>query len=650
VIPSLALLLQVPRSASGLASGDTLLGRSHDTLAAAVGAVRDTLSQAPLPGGVATVLRFLFQVPQWIQIGGVILGAAVAVALLFFVWRRRSAMLAWLRTRSRQVQAALGTGVLLLVAGAALAGAKSWDYMQHANAFCTGCHIMERPFRRFAAGAGKHEELKCHDCHQQSIFASTRQLVLWVAERPEKIGVHAPVPNVRCEGCHQIQGGREIWQHVRRLAGHRVHFESDSTPLKKLTCVKCHGAEVHKFLPSTRTCEQSGCHEKQAVKLSGMAKLPEISCVTCHAFTADLPGLATRDSAVRALVPSHKQCLSCHQMEGRPAGFKLNKDPHNGSCGSCHDVHAHTKAADAQVACKTCHADLSKSAFHNGANHRRVQSQCLTCHQPHAASVDASDCVACHNDVRKRGLFKAPMPFDTAAVLRKRVVPLGMGLSPFVRLVEKPPDEGTALDSFPHTRHRSLPCLTCHLVNRPGPGGGLVFKAPRGCDLCHHQDVLAGKVKASDCARCHRTERLAAPYPSEVRVQVGARAPITRNVGFRHERHAKLACADCHRPPEATPPDSVRSCTACHDQHHEEQRDCLQCHTRDTKVAHSRATHVGCAACHAAARIAKLVPARSFCVSCHAKEREHRPGRECSSCHFFATPAEFRPRLLKPTP
>jgi hypothetical protein len=666
VIPPLWLLLQLPRSALIGASGDTLSG-THDTLAAAVGSVRDTLSSAPLPGGVATVLRFLFQVPQWIQIGGAIVGAGVAVALLVLLWRRRYGILTWLRTRSRQVQAALGIGVVLLVGVAALAGMKSWDYMQHENAFCTGCHIMERPFRRFAGGAGRHEDLKCHDCHQQSIFASTRQLVLWVAERPEKIGAHAPVPNQRCESCHQIQGGREVWQHVRRLAGHRVHFESDSTPLKELACVKCHGAEVHKFLPSVRTCEQSGCHEKQAVTLAGMARLPEINCVTCHAFTADLPGLATRDSAVRALVPGHQQCLSCHQMKGRPAGFKLNRDPHNGSCGSCHDVHAHVKAADAQGSCRNCHEDLSRSAFHNGANHRRIQTQCVTCHQPHAASVDASDCVACHNDVRKRGLFKAPLPFDTAAVLRKRVLPsptpsfapeldgLGhRGKGDALMEEDLPPvraSPGTpaaiAADSFPHARHRSLPCLTCHLVNRPGPGGGLVFQAPRGCDLCHHQALVAGQVRASDCARCHRTEALAAPHASDVQVQVGVRAPVTRRVAFRHEAHANVACADCHRPPEAVPPDSVRTCTACHDQHHTEQRDCVQCHTRDTNPSHSRATHVGCAECHTPARIAKLVPARAFCLSCHAKEREHLPGRECSTCHFLATPAELRPQLLK---
>ena len=643
--PALSVLLQVPR-AGVPGPGDTL--SSHDTLAAAVGAVRDTLSSAPLPGGVATILRFLFQVPQWIQIGGAVVVLALGTLLLVWVWKRRTRILNWLRTRSRELQLALAGSMVVLVAVAGFAGKKSWDYMQHENAFCTGCHIMERPFRRFAAGAGRHENLKCHDCHQQSLFASTRQLVLWVAERPEKIGVHASVPNFRCEGCHQVQGGQKSWQHIRRLAGHKVHFESDSLPLQHLTCVKCHGAEVHRFIPSTRACEQSGCHEKQTVKLAGMAKLPEINCVTCHAFRKDLPGLATRDSAVRALVPSQPQCLSCHEMKGRPHGFDLAKDPHRGSCGSCHDVHAHRVPSDARASCTKCH-DVARSAFHLGANHRRIQTQCLTCHQPHAASLDASDCVGCHNAVRQRGQFKPPLPFDTSAVLKRKVVPVGMGLSPFpLPTVRDSPTEVLRSDSFPHARHTSLPCLTCHVVNRPG--AGLVFQPPRGCDLCHHQNAFAGRVVSADCARCHRSESLAKPMPSVVQVRVGARPSADRTVGFRHERHGRLACADCHRPPDVIPADSVRRCTACHDQHHAATRDCSQCHSRDSNAAHSRATHTGCVNCHTPARIAKLVPTRSLCLTCHTKQSAHLPGRECTICHFLATPEEFRARMQSGAP
>lgn len=663
-----------PRGAQQGAPGDTLLA-ARDSLAAAAGAIRDTLSEPPLPGGVATIFRFFFQVPQWLQIGGAVLGAVVAAWLLALVWRHRAEVLTWLRTRSREVQLGFGGAVLAVVIVGSLVGMKSWNYMMHENAFCTGCHVMERPFRRFQAGAGKHEDLKCHDCHQQGMYANVRQLVLWVAERPEKIGAHAPVPNARCEGCHQKESGREPWQHVRWLAGHRVHFDSDSSALRGLTCVKCHGAEVHKFIPSTRTCEQSGCHEKQAVKLAGMARLPEINCVRCHAFTKDLPALATRDSAVHALVPAHEQCQSCHEMKEKPRGFALAKDPHGGSCGSCHDPHAHSKPEEARVSCVKCHEqNAARNAFHNGASHRRVRAQCLICHLPHAASVDPSDCVGCHSEVRKRGQFKAPLPFDTSRVLKRSAASPPPPVVPPGQVVDEPRGKGDALpvelpavrdspspprsaavpapaaaDSFPHNRHSSLACLTCHRVNNPK--AGLVFEAPRGCELCHHRALIAGKVEARDCARCHRAEQLAAPRTVDLMVTVGHRAPVGRPVGFRHDRHERFTCSACHRPPVATPADSVRTCSGCHDQHHAPERDCTQCHSRpETPAAHTRASHTGCDACHTPARIAALVPARSFCLSCHAPEKDHKPGRECSTCHFLESPAEFRRHLVSGSP
>ncbi len=668
------LAFQIPRAAQSGAPGDTVSALAEslvrDSLPGAAGALRDTITPPPLPGGVATVFRFLFQVPQWVQIAGALVGALVALWVLRWGWRHRQTGITWLRTRRREVQLGLAGGVLVGVIIASFLGLQSWNYMMHENDFCSGCHVMNAPFQKFATGAGKHEKLNCHDCHQQGMYASMRQLVLWVAERPEKIGTHSPVPNARCAACHMVApetpgvaatAGRERWQHVQRLAGHRVHFESDSTALDTLACVTCHGAEVHSFVPSTRTCSQSGCHEKQPIKLAHMTKLPEISCVTCHAFKADLPGLATRDSAVRTMVPAEKQCLSCHQMANKLAGYNLAKDPHQGSCGSCHDVHADLTPADAKGSCKNCHADLSRSPFHDGASHRRVQSQCVTCHIPHAAAVDASDCVSCHTAVRKRGQFKAPLPFDTNTVLRRRVT-----LEPVViqehrgkgdELPEElpPPRDSPApapaalLDSFPHPRHATLPCLTCHLVNRPsGPSGGLTFQAPRGCDLCHHQKVIAGQVEAKDCQRCHRQEKLTAPQPVTMAVRVGLQAPLMRPVGFRHDSHNEVTCAECHRPSATAPPDSVRFCQACHQKHHVEARDCAQCHNRaQTPPAHSRANHVRCDACHTPSRIAALVPARNFCLTCHTKQRDHYPVRECSPCHFLETPAEFRRHLMR---
>ncbi len=671
-LPALSLVFhQLPRGAGGTTGA--VVSQAQDTLAAAAGIVRDTLRPVPLPGGVAAFVRFVFQVPQWIQIGGAVLAVLVAAWIVRLAWVRRREIWHWLVTRSRGIQLAMGGSVFAVVVVAVFAGATSWNYIQNNNGFCTGCHIMERPFGRFQVGAGKHENLRCHDCHEQSMYANIRQLVLWVAERPSMIGPHAKVPNERCEHCHQVVGSEEPWRHVLQLAGHKAHFESDSAPLKDLQCVTCHGAEIHHFVPSVRTCQQSGCHAGQSVRLAGMAALPTINCVTCHAFTADLPALATHDSAVRALIPSQRQCLSCHGMQGRPPGYVLAKDPHQGECGLCHDVHADTRPSDAAARCPTCHTNLDRTAFHSGANHRAVAKDCLLCHNPHAASLDASDCVGCHTAVQQRGKFHPPLPFDTSAVVHRGISLLpaagrrpAVPLAPLIDRLPQHDGKGDAtpaalpamrdspaawpvrplLDTFQHALHKSLPCLTCHTVNKPDTPYGLVFEVPRGCDLCHHQAFFRGAMSPQQCTRCHQGA-VATPRPTTVAIRVDDRAPVPRTVAFRHEVHQQLACTTCHQPPNILPPDSVRSCQACHAQHHDAARNCSACHNLPgIPAAHSRTTHTGCNDCHTTAHIAELVPNRNFCLVCHAAQRNHQPGGECTACHFLKTPAEYRPALL----
>ncbi|MEO8451477.1 MAG: hypothetical protein ABI647_16910, partial [Gemmatimonadota bacterium] len=183
-----------------------MLHQAADTSRLAAQAVDSGLpiniTNPPLPGGVAAVFRFFFQVPQWIQIGGFALALIVGLGALVYLWRHRRAIALWLATRSRGTALSLLGLVLLLIVLAGGTGLKTWNYMQHDNGFCTGCHVMNVPFGKFQARAGKHDSLQCHACHQQSIFASSRQLVLWVANRPTEIGKHAKVPTSVCAGCH----------------------------------------------------------------------------------------------------------------------------------------------------------------------------------------------------------------------------------------------------------------------------------------------------------------------------------------------------------------------------------------------------------------------------------------------------------------
>ncbi len=648
----------------------TLLGfpQLTDTVRAA-SAVADTtpptLVESPLPGGVSEVVRYFFNLPQWFQIAGFFAGLIVAALILIYLWKRRAPIVYWIKTRERGLQLGLAGGLFGLILLASGAGMVSWNYMQHDNGFCTGCHVMNVPFGKFEVRAGKHDSLQCHNCHQQSIYASMRQLYLWVAERPEEIGSHAKVPNRVCAGCHVTGEGKEKWKNIAATAGHRVHLESDSTALKNVQCVTCHGYEVHLFVPVDRTCMQSGCHENLKIGLGKMAGQTDLHCVTCHQFTADVPRLATYDSAAKTLVPTNKQCLSCHEMQKVLTEFDPAKDPHNGACGTCHNPHTQTKAADAAKRCATsgCHDNWGEVPFHVGATHRQVVQDCLLCHNPHQARLDASDCEGCHTKVRARGRFRPPVPFDTLRALKGgRGSPPGASAGgpvtgfigggawwePPLSLSDPPPVRAVpapAADSFPHQRHKSLACLTCHKPT--ATHGRLNFETPRGCQICHH--VVQ---RDKPCTVCHQQSELDPPHVETVTITVPDRAPRARPVTFTHRGpHEKLACRDCHKT-EVTnlPAADVVTCQACHDRHHGNPTTCSTCHTAtDLQAVHARPieAHRACDECHTARIVAELVPTRNLCVTCHRTKADHYPAKQCTVCHFLSDPESYRVHLRK---
>jgi hypothetical protein len=603
----------------------------------------------PLPGGVAAVLRFFFNLPQWFQIAGFFVGVVVAAWVIVYLWRRRKAIAAWIATRQRGVKLALVATAALIVIGAAGFGSVSWNYLQHDNAFCTGCHIMKVPFQRFRGS--KHDSLSCHACHQQSLFASARQLYLWVADRPTEIQMHSKVPTRVCAACH-VQGDKEKekWKRISTTAGHRVHLESDSSALRNVQCTTCHGLEVHRFVPVDSTCAQSGCHSNVQIKLGKMAGQTGFHCIACHQFTADVPLLATRDSAAGTLRPGAHECLSCHQMRAIVATFDPARDPHRQTCGMCHNPHVQTRPADALKSCASagCHADWRDEPFHTGKTHARVAQQCTLCHNPHGAKVDASDCTGCHAAVkeRSRGRMHPPQGFDTTRVQRTSVIEVpepesrGKGDAHPPRAAPPP----VAIDSFPHDRHKQLACITCHTTTNPN--ATLTFTPPRGCLICHHQNPAASK-----CESCHAPQEVDSIRRLVIPIAVDNRPARERPVAFQHREHATVACATCHTIPVTLHPDSaVARCESCHDQHHAPRRACATCHNGfDPAASHAQPVeaHTGCDACHRQTIVAELVPDRSLCVTCHAKQTDHYADRECTVCHFQAPPDEYRSHLRK---
>jgi hypothetical protein len=680
------------RAAVGLFGTAALQQALQQTLLQAVAtSVDSTVVDSPLPGGIAHVVRFLLNVvPAWMQIGGLVAAVALCVAFLVMLARRRSRIRTWITTRDRGLKLALAVGASLLVIGVASAGGATWRYTQHDNAFCTGCHVMNTAYQRFAQPDNKHRELSCHNCHQQSVFASARQVYLWVAERPEKIGPHAKVPNDVCASCH-VTGDTAKWQRIAATAGHRVHFESDSASLKNLQCVTCHGAEVHRFKPVRETCGQSGCHDldRKTIVLGRMATQTVRHCTTCHEFTLEVPTFVPRDSARGVLRPGGDQCFGCHEMRAVLADYDPARDPHKGKCGSCHNPHTQHAPIEAAQTCTNagCHANWREGTFHSGATHRRVAERCLMCHAPHRAKVDPSDCQGCHANVRARTPLRPPVAFDTAAALRRSRLPprdttpvpndqpngavtrgshddsaaaptdpdpapsddglttSGDDAAPIHHAAEPQlnvtPAQGA--DSFPHPRHASIACITCHQTG--GGHGKLTFERPRGCRLCHHQDP--GQER---CASCHRIEQYGRPMQRSVTIAVRDHEPRARTVVFEHARHSSRRCTECHATPVTLEPTTTKAqCVDCHEEHHGPARVCGSCHRLDDpRVAHTSPTiaHQQCDACHKPDVVARLTPTRNLCSTCHPTNRsEHYEPRECTTCHFLMEPMMYRAHL-----
>ena len=183
-----------------------------------------------------------------------------------------------------------------------------------------------------------------------------------------------------------------------------------------------------------------------------------------------------------------------------------------------------------------------------GAAHRKVAERCQTCHASHAARVDASDCIGCHESVRKReGKLRPPIPFDTTKALqqssgsssrplqraRERAA-VGRSSRAAMRTDPPPPPTLSPIHAIadspasPATRSRS-------------PTRKLTFEAPRGCQICHHQ-----RPATSECATCHQSSELARRTWSRWRWRSLDRLPARVEVAFQHKKHGDLACVKCH--------------------------------------------------------------------------------------------------------
>jgi hypothetical protein len=540
---------------------------------------------------------------------------------------------------------------------------------------CFLCHA-ELPGSRPRGQAHLAEET-CTDCHapeKQPALASASTLVdhSIVVER-----------GIACLSCHSdvIQG-----------VGH----------VRDETCLTCHGAPgLAKPLDPDRALDVAAihashqpegmemgcnrCHDPLAHGGQSLASALSLDCGSCH--LPDDPAIAAPvDSTVHRAQQILYAGLAVEHDEMVPAG----KFAARVSCSACHSHSTMRPTIDHRelvpamdVECTQCHGGRFAGLLQNWITGMRRRTADVGSYveraveDPVVAQSAVADSVAgaavslwemvehgngVHNIVAADALLRSALEGAEKVwrlTDREPPEPPLMGPDPAkIRCVHchygvennEVGFHATPFDHEPHLMEAGLECTECHtgadlfLADKRtfDPEHGQTVIGIDDCAKCHHQDATA-----ASCNTCHLAAPLEPPRTALVPFEVSG---AEREVEWSHSGHEALACERCHSTPGSlAPPVEVRTCQACHLDHHTAGRDCSHCHAGpEVGEAHDVEMHTGCAECHPAETIRAVTPDRNFCLVCHQDQTNHQidSAQTCTECHFLEKPADFRRRLV----
>lgn len=520
---------------------------------------------------------------------------------------------------------------------------------------CTQCH-------QLGSGVVESRCLACHGALEARLAAGA--------------GFHsgADVRTGTCAGCHSDhhgldfemihwEGGQEAFDH--RRSGWPLEGAHDA-----LACDDCHRTELlpadwlaqhaevdaeSTFLGLPTDC--AACHADE--HRGQFAREGRSDCARCHDQTAWSPasGFDHADAAY-PLEGAHRDvdCAACHETQARPLaddGFRVDASTEDDRfaryrglafdrCLDCHkDPHEGTLGSD----CGSCHT-TSGFATDGGFDHDRTRwplvgahrtATCEACHRGAGGETRLRPafqrCSACHAD-EHAGQFAGRGAGDDCATChdQQRFSPALFG------------SQEHAMSAWPLAgAHRAVACVDCHLR---AEDTGVVRWAglATDCEACHanpHGEEIPRQSPDADdrCLACHGVDDWSAADYDHGQARFALEG-----------RHARLACAACHRAEQDANVVRLKplplACAGCHADEHAGQleRDgttaCERCHGpadwsaprfdhgRDSAFALD-GEHDGldCSACHGLERI-------------DGKERRRwRPlGTRCSDCHGSAAP------------
>lgn len=458
---------------------------------------------------------------------------------------------------------------------------------------CASCH-------KLAAGP---TQFKCLECHTE------------IADRlAKREGFHASVlkPGASsrdCVSCHSDHNGESFplirWEPSEKAFDHRKTGYILEGKHASLTCQQCHNeknippsarggikvADLNRtFLGLSRDC--NSCHTDVHRGRLGS------DCAKCHnssdwkAASSGFDHSKTR----YPLIGAHVQvaCQKCHRPDPvDPQATKFtgipfakcsdcHSDPHHGefktSCESCHNTAGWKQVSAANASANFDHSrtkfpligkhqGVKCDACHLGGNFNKpvAHEKCMDCHRDahngqFLARKDHGECASCHNE---QG-FK----------------PAKFGLAEHAATAY--PLEG---------KHVTVQCAKCHVPAGEKTGYKIKFANCMDCHRDVHQGQFAGAPNNNRCESCHTLKGFK-PSTFTLARHTTARFQLT-------ESHLAVACLDCHRLPDGSPPEVAVP-------YHFKTLDCTECHTdphrgefkaRMEKIGlNGRA--LGCQACH----------------------------------------------------
>ncbi len=483
---------------------------------------------------------------------------------------------------------------------------------------------------------GKHRKPDCAKCHDPRHIIEPEVIQAIAKGRDSLLGAPAA-----CAACHVDE--------------HRGQLGAD--------CQKCHGAEAWK--PARFD------HAKAAYRLDG--KHLTVACLKCH---ADQPAPPSGDFGART-------------PPVRPALFARYKPIPFQACSDCHkDPHLGRFGA----ACQSCHATddwkklrgaAKEKVFHEKTRYplrgAHLQARCDACHGPWGKEravfrgLKFERCTDCHLDAHL-GQIAVSAPVSQAA----QSVLAALATTPAPLAASRTCERCHGMEAFTPVRfeledhdkltyklegaHRAVACAGCHprdprleakvpaaareRLTRQGrtvkPSLALL-KIPRAtdCRTCHrdpHGGQFKARTDAEGCVACHGLGSFKTARFDHAK---DSRFPLTG-------KHAKAACASCHKPGEGGlvryKPLAV-TCAGCHADVHAGQlalpgkgTDCARCHDGNSwkeipRFDHQRDSRfklegkhkpLACEKCHLPVTVGPGVLVRRYkplplaCEWCHA--------------------------------